>query len=120
MALVLAGLPTTSTRTSDPAPAFSALPAVAKISALALSRSARSIPLVRGLAPISSATSTPSKAVTGSSWISVFVSRGNAPSSSSITTPSAARTAEGSSSSRSTTGVSWPSMAPAAMRKSAA
>ena len=66
-ALVLAGLPTTSTRTSSAAPAFSASPWGLKICPLASSRSARSIPFVRGRAPTSRATFTPSNAFTGSS-----------------------------------------------------
>ena len=64
-ALVLAGLPTTSTRTSSAAPAFRASPCGLKICPLASSRSARSIPFVRGRAPTSIATFTPSNALTG-------------------------------------------------------
>ena len=47
-ALVLAGLPTTSTRTSAAAPALIASPCGLKMPPLALSRSPRSIPPVRG------------------------------------------------------------------------
>jgi hypothetical protein len=54
-ALVLAGLPTTSTRTSRDAAASSALPCSMKIFAFSSSRSLRSIPGPRGLAPTSSA-----------------------------------------------------------------
>ena len=55
-ALVLAGLPTTSTFTSRDATASSALPCTVKIWALASSRSLRSMPGPRGRAPTSSAT----------------------------------------------------------------
>src|SRR5450759_906480 len=50
-ALVLAGLPTTSTFTLRLATALSALPCGTKIAPLASSRSLRSIPAVRGRAP---------------------------------------------------------------------
>ncbi len=63
--LVLAGLPTTSTLTSLAATAFSALPCTVKISPLALSSSERSMPLVRGRDPTSSATLVPSNASAG-------------------------------------------------------
>ena len=61
-ALVLAGLPTTRTRTSSAAWLESASPWGLKIAPLASSRSARSMPFERGRAPMSSATLTPSKA----------------------------------------------------------
>ena len=64
-ALVLAGLPTTSTRTSLAAPALSASPCGLKMPPLADSRSPRSMPAVRGRAPTSSATLVPSKACAG-------------------------------------------------------
>ena len=54
-AFVFAGLPTTSTRTSSAAPAAIASPWGLKMPPLASSRSARSIPFVRGRAPTSSA-----------------------------------------------------------------
>ncbi len=54
-ALVLAGLPTTSTRTSREARSLSARPCGPKILPLAPSRSLRSMPAVRGLAPTSRA-----------------------------------------------------------------
>ena len=54
-ALVLAGLPTTSTLMSSAAPAAIASPCGLKIAPLASSRSARSMPFVRGRAPTSSA-----------------------------------------------------------------
>ena len=66
-ALVLAGLPTTSTRTSDAAPAAIASPCGLKMPPLASSRSARSMPFVRGRAPTRSATLQPSKACLASS-----------------------------------------------------
>src|SRR5690606_261219 len=50
-AFVLAGLPTTNTRTSDAALSLIALPCTVKIAPLALSRSLRSMPFVRGRAP---------------------------------------------------------------------
>jgi hypothetical protein len=55
-ALVLAGLPTTSTRTSSAAPALMARPGGAKMPPLASSRSPRSMPLLRDRAPTSSTT----------------------------------------------------------------
>ena len=54
-ALVLAGLPTTSTLTSRLAASLSALPCGRKIPPLADSRSLRSIPAFRGMAPTSRA-----------------------------------------------------------------
>jgi hypothetical protein len=54
-ALVLAGLPTTSTRTSSAAFSEIALPCTVKMAPLADSRSARSIPSLRGMAPTRSA-----------------------------------------------------------------
>ena len=62
-ALVLAGLPTTSTCTSSAAPALIASPCGLKMPPLASSRSPRSMPLLRGRAPTSSAKFVPSKAV---------------------------------------------------------
>ena len=64
---VLAGLPTTSTLTSSAAPALIASPCGLKIAPFASSRSERSMPLVRGRAPTSSATLQPSNACFGSS-----------------------------------------------------
>ncbi|SLJ55473.1 Uncharacterised protein [Mycobacteroides abscessus subsp. abscessus] len=89
-----------------------------KIGPLAASRSARSMPAVRGRAPTSSATFAPAKPVHGSSLMSMASSSGNAPSSSSIATPSSEATAAGISNSRSRIGVCGPSMAPEAMRNS--
>ena len=119
-AFVFAGLPTTSTRTSSAAPALIARPCGAKIPPLASSRSPRSMPLVRGRAPTSSATLTPSNAAVASSVMSMPASSGKAQSSSSIAVPSAALTACGISSRRSRTGVSGPSSWPEAMRNSSA
>ena len=96
--LVLAGLPTTSTLMSSAACAFSTSPWGLKMPPLASSRSLRSIPLVRGFAPTSSATLTPSKASFGSSEMSMPASSGKAQSTSSIAVPSAALTASGISS----------------------
>ena len=119
-ALVLAGLPTTRTRTSSAAPALIASPCGLKMPPLASSRSPRSMPAVRGRAPTSSATLTPSKAAVGSSVMSMPASSGNAQSSSSIAVPSAALSAGVISSSRSRTGTSGPSSWPEAMRNSRA
>ena len=78
------------------------------------------MPFVRGRAPTSSATLTPSNAAVASSVMSTPDSSGNAQSSSSSATPSAARTACGISSRRSRTGVSGPSSWPEAIRNSSA
>ena len=64
-ALVLAGLPVISTLMSSAAWSLSALPCGLKIAPLASSRSPRSIPLLRGRAPTSSAMLTPSKTRVG-------------------------------------------------------
>ena len=98
-ALVLAGLPTTSTLTSSAAWAAIASPCGLKMPPFASSRSARSMPLVRGRAPTSRATLQPSKAVAASSVTSMLASSGNAQSNSSSAVPSAAFTASGISSS---------------------
>ncbi len=117
-ALVLAGLPVTTTRTSWSATSFSALPCSVKIAPLASSRSPRSMPLVRGRAPTSRASWAPSNTSRGSEPISTSASSGNAQSCSSMTVPSRAGSAEGISSSRSRTGRWRPSMSPWAIRKS--
>ena len=117
-AFVLAGLPVISTLMSSAAWSFSARPCGLKIAPLASSRSPRSIPLLRGRAPTSSAMLTPSKTVLGSSPVWTADSSGNAQSSSSITTPSSALSAGVISSSRSSTGVSGPSSDPLAIRNS--
>jgi hypothetical protein len=83
-------------------------------------RSERSIPFVRGRAPTSSATLTPSNAGFGSSWMSTAASRGKAQSSSSIAVPSAACMAAGISSRFRWTGVSGPNSCPLAIRNSIA
>ncbi len=113
---VLAGLPTTSTFTSEAARAFSALPWPVKIFPFSASSSARSMPLVRGREPTSSATLTPSNASSGVSCRSSAPSSGNAQSTSSIATPSSAPIACGISSRRRSTGWSGPSSCPLAMR----
>ena len=119
-AFVLAGLPTTSTFTSSAAPALIASPCGLKMPPLASSRSARSMPFVRGRAPTSSATLTPSNAALASSVMSIPASSGKAQSSSSIAVPSAALTASGISSRRRRTGWSGPSIWPEAIRNSSA
>ena len=115
-AFVLAGLPTTSTRTSSAAWAAIASPCGLKMPPLASSRSARSMPFVRGRAPTRSPMLVPSKASLASSKMSIEASSGNAQSTSSIAVPSAALTASGISSSRSATGASGPSIWPEATR----
>jgi hypothetical protein len=117
-ALVLAGLPVTVTRTSSAAWSLIALPCTVKIAPFASSRSARSMPLLRGRAPTSRATLTPSNIVSASSPISTPARVRNAQSCSSITTPSSAFSAGVTSSRRSCTGVSGPSIAPEAIRNS--
>ena len=64
--LVLQGLPTTSTRTSEAALAAMARPWGPKIPPLTVSRSPRSMPALRGIEPTSSAHEVPSKAVSRS------------------------------------------------------
>ena len=119
-ALVLAGLPTTSTLTSSAARSLMALPCTVKMAPLASSRSPRSMPLVRGRAPTSMQTFAPSKASLGSSVATQPDSSGKAQSSSSMPTPSRAPRACGISSMRSSTGVSGPSSWPLAIRNSSA
>ena len=121
-ALVFAGLPTTSTFTSRLATAFSALPCAVKICAFADSRSFRSMPGPRGLAPTSSATSTSLNATIGSPVATMPSSNGNAQSSSSMITPASAFCAfsSGISSNCRITGWSGPSRSPLAMRNSRA
>ena len=94
-ALVLAGLPTTSTLTLRSATSLSALPWAEKICAFASSRSLRSMPGPRGRAPTSSATWQSRKATCASSVATTLPSVGKAQSSSSITTPCSAPSAGG-------------------------
>ncbi len=108
-AFVLAGLPTTRIFTESSAWSLIAWPCGLKMPPLASSRSARSMPFVRGRAPTSRPISAPSKAWSGSSNMSMLESSGKAQSSSSIATPLTASMACGISSSRSATGVSSPS-----------
>ena len=117
-ALVFAGLPTTSTLTSRLALRDSASPWGLKMPPLADSRSERSIPALRGIAPTSRATSASPNAVSASSVQTTPASSGKAQSSSSMRTPSSALSAGVISSSWSTTGVSGPSIEPEAMRNS--
>jgi hypothetical protein len=119
-AFVFAGFPTTRMRTSSAAPALIASPCGLKMPPFASSRSARSIPLLRGRAPTSRPTLQPSKASFASAVMSMPWSSGKAQSWSSIAVPSAALRASGISSRRSLTGVSEPSISPAAMRKRSA
>ena len=119
-ALVFAGLPTTMTRMSSAATSLMTAPCSAKMAEFADSRSARSMPLERGFAPMRSPKSVPSNAARASSKMSTEVSSGNAPSCTSIAVPCAAETAWGSSRRRSLIGRSGPSMSPAAMRNTAA
>jgi hypothetical protein len=120
--LVLAGLPTTSTLTSRLATAFSAAPWAVKIFAFSSSRSLRSMPGPRGLAPTSIAMSASLNATCGSSVPTMPASSGKAQSSSSIITPrnAACALSIGSSSSCRITGWSLPSISPEAMRNSSA
>ena len=117
-AFVFAGLPTTRILTSRLALRDSASPCGLKIPPFADSRSERSIPCLRGIAPTSSATSASPNAVSASSVQTISVSSGNAQSSSSIRTPFSAPSAGVISSSCSATGVSGPSIDPEAMRNS--
>ena len=119
-ALVLAGLPTTSTFTSACATAFSALPCAEKICALASSKSLRSIPGPRGRAPTSSATWQSLNATCASSVAITLLRVGKAQSFSSITTPFNPGSAALISSRCMFTGASRPSRAPAATRKARA
>ena len=108
IALVLAGLPTTITLASRLAPSFRASPCTRKISALALRRSRRSMPCVRGREPTKKPASMSRKAAFGSSVMTTSCSSGKAQSSSSMTTPFTAFWAWGRSRSCSATGVSLP------------
>ena len=105
---------------SSAAPAAIASPCGLKIAPLASSRSARSIPLVRGRAPTSSAMFAPSNAAAASSKMSTPASSGKAQSKSSSAVPSAALTAWGISSRFRCTGLSGPSRCPEAIRNSSA
>ena len=118
-ALVLAGLPTTRTLMSWAA-ALRASPWGPKMPPLALSRSERSMPALRGMEPTRKAILAPSKARFASSKMSTSPSVGKAESNSSMAVPSAALTACGISSRRRLTRWSGPSRAPEAMRKSRA
>ena len=117
-ALVFAGLPTTRTLTSRLALRDSASPCGLKMPPFADSRSARSMPALRGIAPTSRATSASPNATSASSVQTISVSSGKAQSSSSIFTPSSAPSAGVISSSCRATGVSGPSIDPEAMRNS--
>ncbi len=114
--LVLHGLPTTSTRTSEAALAAMARPWGPKIPPLTVSRSPRSIPAFRGIDPTNRAQDVPSNAASRSVVVTMSLTRGNAQSSISMTTPSSAFIPGSISSRRSTTGWSGPSSWPEAMR----
>mmetsp|Transcript_10300 Transcript_10300/g.24177 ORF Transcript_10300/g.24177 Transcript_10300/m.24177 type:complete len:247 (+) Transcript_10300:247-987(+) len=115
--LVLAGLPTISTFTFLLAEALMALPVAVKMAPLSLSRSPRSMPGPRGLAPTRKAKSAPSKALFWSSVWTMPLTRGKAQSSTSMHTPLRALIAPGNSRSCRITGWSGPKRPPLAMRK---
>ena len=75
--LVLQGLPTTKTLTSEAAFAAIASPWGPKMPPFTFSRSLRSIPSLRGMEPTSSAQFVPSKAVFGSEVASMPASSSN-------------------------------------------
>ena len=116
--LVFAGLPTTRILTSFLAERLSASPCGLKMPPLAESRSERSMPALRGIAPTSRATSASPKATSASSVRTVPASSGKAQSSSSMATPSRAPSAGVISSIWRMTGWSGPSIEPLAMRNS--
>ena len=114
--LVLHGLPTTRTRTSEAALLAMAWPWGPKMPPLMVNRSPRSMPALRGIEPTSSAQEVPSKAVFRSVVVTMSLTKGKAQSSISITTPSRAFIPGSISRRRSTTGWSGPNRAPEAMR----
>ena len=89
-ALVFAGLPTTKIFASFFAATPRAFPCGLKIPPFALSKSPRSMPSLRGIAPTRKAASISPKAVSALSVHTTPASNGNAQSSSSIRTPSSA------------------------------
>ena len=116
--LVLQGLPTTRTRTSEAAFSAMARPCGLKMPPLTLRRSPRSMPALRGTEPTSSAHDVESNAVFRSDVGTMSCTRGKAQSSISMTTPSSTRMAGSISSRRSTIGWSAPRSWPEAMRNS--
>ena len=114
--LVLQGLPTTRTRTSEAAFSAMARPWGLKMPPFTLSRSPRSMPALRGTEPTRSAHDVPSKAVLRSEVATMSCTSGKAQSSISMTTPSSTFMAGSISSRRSTIGWSSPSSWPEAMR----
>ncbi len=114
--LVLQGLPTTRTRTSEAAFSAMARPCGLKIPPFTLRRSPRSMPALRGMDPTRSAHDVPSKAVLRSEVATMSCTKGKAPSSISMTTPSSTRIAGSISRRRSTIGWSSPSSWPEAIR----
>ena len=105
---------------SSAAPAAIASPCGLKMAPFASSRSARSMPFVRGRAPTRSPMFAPSKAALASSKMSTPASSGKAQSNSSSAVPSAAFAACGISSRFRWTGLSGPRRWPEAIRKSSA
>ena len=116
-ALVLQGLPTTSTRASAEATSSIAVPWPMKIRPLSFSRSLRSMPGPRGLLPTRKTASASAKAVRSSSVEMTSGRSGYAQSRSSISTPLRPCRAIGSSRSCRITGVSFPKTSPLAMGK---
>ena len=114
--LVLHGLPTTSTRTSEAACSAIAAPWGLKMPPFTPRSSPRSIPAFRGIDPTSSAQVVPSNAVFMSVVATTSASGEKAQSSSSMTTPSKAFMAGSISKSRSTIGWSTPRSCPEAIR----
>ena len=118
--LVLAGLPTTSTRTSRLATASKALPCAEKILAFSSNRSLRSIPGPRGLAPTSIAKLQSLNPTLASDEAVTLFKVAKAQSFSSITTPCTAALAAGISKRFKLIGWSAPSIWPEATRNASA
>ena len=119
-ALVLHGLPTTSTRASFEATSARACPCSTKIFPFRPRRSERSMPGFRGILPTQRVQSAPSKARFGSVVATTSSNKGKAPSLSSITTPCRALSACGTSNNWSLTFCSGPKSPPEAIRKTKA
>ena len=103
-AFVLHGFPTTITLHVGLATSFNALPCSAKMAPFMSSKSPRSIPGPRGLAPINSAQSASANTFLQSMPMSTSLNNGNKESSSSIATPSSAVLLRSLPSKRNTTG----------------
>mmetsp|Transcript_14372 Transcript_14372/g.44861 ORF Transcript_14372/g.44861 Transcript_14372/m.44861 type:complete len:233 (-) Transcript_14372:104-802(-) len=117
-AFVFAGLPTTRTLHVGLPTRASDLPASAKMWQFFLSRSARSMPSLRGNAPSITATSAPVNAVSWSSVVSTRPSVGRRRSSSSSLTPPSASSAGVTSSRCRLTLTRAPKMVPSSRRGS--